>query len=549
MIAICEIQGDNLYSPLAGQTVQTEGVVTAIARRGFFLQTPNVEHDGSRSDAIFVYSPDWQPAINSHMEITGEVVDYAKGDNGKPYTQIKFDQAKPLSLDEDDIPPVWLTAENLPTEAAACAKFLNSLEGMMVGIKQGARFIGPSNLYGDYVLDVTGLSAQHPAGGALLEASNPLRWYPGFRITNYSIAPSVNVGAELTSDVVGPLHYRVEAYQMAVSSDFEFTQRQHTHTQSKLKAEPGYVTIMTLNCFNLDTQIESPDKVMNPLQDVDDDWGEGRFHALANAIVEQANCPDIIALQEIQDNDGAELSDVVAANKTYQVLTGLINKITKQHYQWVDVAPVLNEDGGQPGGNIRNGFLYNADRFELLPDTVAVFGQDEACFVDSRKPLVTHFRDKDSSHEIACINLHLASKRHQNSIFAPEAPGIDGKLDIRVQQAVVVKETMDALSNAGIDYYVTGDFNDTEESQTLLTMCGEQNKNLVLTMPAEQRYDYNHRGKLQVLMHGIVHQDMLLRGAEYEVLHGNELLGIKPGGDQARASDHAYVMAKLKLNK
>lgn len=549
MIPIREIQGDGLYSPLAGQTVLTEGVVTGIVRKGFFLQTPGVEHDGVRSDAVFVYSSHWQPAINHRIQITGIVVDYVKADDGKPYTQIKFDQVKPLSDVEEEVPPFWLTLENLPIEANACARFLNSIESMVVGIQSGAQFIAPSNRYGDYVLDITGLSRKHPAGGVLVQADNPLRWYPGFRIINYPIAPSVNVGAELETNVTGPLHYRVESYQIAVTSSFEFKQRQHTHTHSKIKSESGHVTVMTLNCFNLDTHIESPDKVMNPAQDVDDDWGEGRFHALAKAIVEQANCPDIVALQEIQDNDGAELSEIVDADKTYRVLTGLINKLTEDHYQWVDVAPLLNQDGGQPGGNIRNGFLYNSNRFELLPDTVAVFGQDEPCFVDSRKPLIAHFREKQSSNEIACINLHLASKRHQSSIFAPEGAGVDGKLDVRLQQAAVVNEKMEELNKANVDYYVTGDFNDTEHSQTLAELCGQKNKNLVMTMPAEQRYDYNHRGKLQVLMHGVVSEEVFSRGTEYEVLHGNELLGMKPGGDQNRASDHAYVMAKLNLQK
>ena len=35
--------------------------------------------------------------------------------------------------------------------------------------------------------------------------------------------------------------------------------------------------------------------------------------------------------------------------------------------------------------------------------------------------------------------------------------------------------------------------------------------------------------------------------AEYEIIHGNELLGVGPGEQSNKPSDHAYVIAKLDL--
>ncbi len=50
-----------------------------------------------------------------------------------------------------------------------------------------------------------------------------------------------------------------------------------------------------------------------------------------------------------------------------------------------------------------------------------------------------------------------------------------------------------------------------------------------------QRYDHNHRGQLQVLMHGVVSKKAFDAGAvEYEILHGNELNGVDPGAWAAR---------------
>ena len=70
-----------------------------------------------------------------------------------------------------------------------------------------------------------------------------------------------------------------------------------------------------------------------------------------------------------------------------------------------------------------------------------------------------------------------------------------------------------------------------------------------MTLAPEQRFDYNHRGLLQVLMHGIVPKSLLAQGrAQYEIIHGNELIGVTPGEDSDKPSDHAYVIAKIQMS-
>jgi predicted extracellular nuclease len=293
--------------------------------------------------------------------------------------------------------------------------------------------------------------------------------------------------------------------------------------------------------------VESAGLVKNPGQDIDDDWGDGRFQTLAAAVARQANVPDIVALQEIQDNDGAEISLVVDASATYKGLVEEIRQLCGVEYHWVDIQPAVGADGGQPGGSIRNGFLYHPGRVDMLKDSVRLIGADDPAFVDSRKPLVVHFRERTTGRVLACVNVHLASKRHQFSIFAPEQAGVDSRLPVRVRQAEIIAEQLAELRQQGLDYYVTGDFNDTEESATLAALVGDSNVNLVKTLPADQRYDYNHRGKLQALMHGIVPKRLAEKHAVYEIIHGNELLGIKPGQTTDKPSDHAYVLARIKL--
>jgi hypothetical protein len=39
------------------------------------------------------------------------------------------------------------------------------------------------------------------------------------------------------------------------------------------------------------------------------------------------------------------------------------------------------------------------------------------------------------------------------------------------------------------------------------------------------------------------------KNAQYEVIHGNELIGVRPGQSSDKPSDHAYVIAKLPMPK
>jgi len=549
---IGEIQGSGLWSDLAGREVTVQGVVTGVIRRGFFIQSVVSSFDPLVSDAIFVFSPKWKAITGELVNVSGKVLDFFKQDNDKPVTQIKLSDVQVVKRRGPVIEPFELTADNVPDDPDELAIFLNGLEGMLVSIEAGQTFISPSNLFGDYVLI---LDADKPVegvlrsaqGGVLIDHKNPQRWYPGFRMTDYKSAPCLNVGSKLNSTVVGPLNYRVESYQIAMNHPIRVEPSHFQLSKTQLSPKAGFMTIMTLNGFNLDVHVESGSRVKNPGRDIDDDWGDGRFQTLAEAVVLQAKVPDIVALQEIQDNDGAEMSMVVDASLTYKALIKVIKQLSGVGYRWVDIAPGVGADGGQPGGSIRNGYLYNPATVDLQKNTVRSIGVDDPAFKGSRKPLLVHFKDKTTGRELVCINVHLASKRHQYGIFAPEQAGWDARLPVRIRQAGIVKDELAKLRQKGLDYYVTGDFNDTEKSQPLEVLVGDDNVNLVEHLSPELRYDYNHRGKLQVLMHGIVSRDLAGQRAEYDIIHGNELLGVKPGQRNDKPSDHAYVVARIKM--
>src|SRR4051794_40179031 len=80
--AISAIQGTGAASPLVGQSVNTQGVVTAAypagGLKGFYIQTPGPD-TADASDAIFVFAnnaaPAGYPAVGDSLDVTGTVAE------------------------------------------------------------------------------------------------------------------------------------------------------------------------------------------------------------------------------------------------------------------------------------------------------------------------------------------------------------------------------------------------------------------------------------------------------------------------------------------
>jgi uncharacterized protein len=551
------VQGTGLISPMSGQSVRVRGVVTGKTRHGFFVQDPerpaDAHAEGLGSSAIYVSAQFEQVSgmklVGALVDVEGVVLDFTRDENDHPCTQIQLEW---VSIVESanaapDLAVLWLNAENLPSKTVELAAFLNAHEFMLTGIRAGAVFSAPSNPFGDYVVLPLELPAPRSKyGTAIVDPKNPEAWYPGFRITRTDQAPKVNVGDVLMSDVSGPLNYRVGAYQIAASGPLQVERRALEVNSKATKVASYFTSVLTLNAFNLDPHIEDPALVEDADKDVDDDIGDGRFDALARVIVEDAHSPELVALQEIQDNDGAEITEVANASRTFEVLIEAVQALGGPWYEWADLPPISGADGGQPGGNIRNGYLYDPARVRLVADSMVRLGDQTEAYDGSRKALKAEFEVIATGKRLALINVHLASKRHQYSIFAPNQPGFDPRESQRIVQAEIIRDELLRLIERGVDYYVTGDFNDFEFSDSVLAMLGDESVNLVNQIPADERFDYNHRGKLHTLMQGVISKRQFARGNnQFEIMHGSDLLGVQPGSQGERATDHGYVVAHL----
>lgn len=278
---------------------------------------------------------------------------------------------------------------------------------------------------------------------------------------------------------------------------------------------------------------------------------DNRFDGIARIIVENLRAPDVIALDEIQDNNGNVNDRVVNANLTYEELITAINNTSGPEYDFVDIAPRDDQDGGEPGGNIRVGFLFQPNRVSLarLPkggssDAVAVLqGSDgldlslnpgridpqNDAFNDSRKPLAAEFLF--NGQKLFIIANHFVSK-------------LGGSPDDvkRLNQAEIVSQFVSELlqSEPDANVIVLGDLNDLPDSPPLETLK-EELKNLPERLPRDEQYTFKFKGDLQLIDHLLV-SDHLSRVAQpdVDIVHVNI-------GFRRSASDHDPVLAAFRL--
>jgi hypothetical protein len=93
---------------------------------------------------------------------------------------------------------------------------------------------------------------------------------------------------------------------------------------------------------------------------------------VAGHIVNYLHTPDLLFLQEIQDNSGEGDGGTVAANVTLSTLVAAITAAGSAfNYSWAEIDPVNDQDGGVPGGNIRPVFLlvHRTALLSCLPET------------------------------------------------------------------------------------------------------------------------------------------------------------------------------------
>jgi predicted extracellular nuclease len=266
---------------------------------------------------------------------------------------------------------------------------------------------------------------------------------------------------------------------------------------------------------------------------------------LARIVVDNMRSPDLIGIEEMQDNTGGTNDGTTAANLSWQAFIDAIVAEGGPRYDFRQIDPQNNQDGGQLGGNIRVGFLFRTDRglrFVDRPggnattptDVVRREGRAQLTFspgrVDplnpaweaTRKPLAGEFVWNDKTF-IAIVN-HFSSKGGDDPLFGRFQPPERSSEVARHRQAESVNAFVDRIlaAEGKANVVVLGDINDFEFSETTqILVDGGVLTSLMDTLPKPERYSYVFEGNSQVLDQILFSANMMRGLNAYDVVHVN----------------------------
>ena len=352
-LPIHTLQAESHISPYYNASVDfVYGIVTVVRPSGFYMQDPNADANDATSEAIYVYTGSApEQIVGDEVVVAGTVSEYRAGDNNLTLTEITdpsshafIKQRSPLPeatvigstgrippgeiIDNDSTGDVEIDGYFDPQEDGI--DFYESLESMLVQIND-AIAVAATNYYGEIaIVGDNGVNAGiiNPRGSIVIQEGdfNPERIL--IDDTIISNEPQVDTGAVFNSPVVGILDYNYGNFKLYNTTALDVASNTPEKEFAEFSAGEDQITVATFNVENLD-----------PLDDA------ARFAALATQVVSHLLSPDIIALQEIQDNTGPTDDGIVDASLTFQALIDAIADAGGPAYEFRQINPLDNMDG------------------------------------------------------------------------------------------------------------------------------------------------------------------------------------------------------------
>ncbi|MEU5704623.1 endonuclease/exonuclease/phosphatase family protein [Streptomyces aurantiacus] len=534
-VAVHDIQGSTRTSPLVGrQVTDVAGVVTGVrtygSSRGFWIQGPSADDDPATSEGVFVFTSSTpKVAVGDAVTVSGTVTEFVPGGassgnqsvteltrptvtvvssgNALPEATVVNSRSVPAAYAPEGDTAAGGSVDGLTLRPKKYAlDHYESLEGMNVAIGS-SRVVTATDAFSELWVTVEPHENRNRRGGTVYGAYSSQN---SGRLQIQSLIPTAtepfptaNVGDTLKGTTEGPLDYnQFGGYTLTARTlgtvEAGGLERETTRAQSRTE-----LAVATYNVENLDPT-------------------DGTFADHAAAIVDHLQSPDIVSLEEIQDNNGATNDGTVAADRTMRKLTDAIVAAGGPAYAWRSIDPVDLADGGEPGGNIRQAFLYNPARVSFVDraggDATTAVGVTKAhgkarltaspgridpaneAWTNSRKPLAGEFAFRGKT--VFVIANHFASKGGDQALHSRFQPPVRSSETQRHLQAAsvnaFVKDILAKQHNA--DVVTLGDINDFEFSGTtkLLEADGAL-WSAVKSLPESERYSYDYQGNSQVL--------------------------------------------------
>ncbi len=582
---IREIQGNGHISPLASTTVgNVPGIVTVLRNNGFWMQDPSPDADDNTSEGIFVFTSSASGrTVGESVTVSGTVQESRANVQNLSITQIASPTVTVVSAGNTLPAPVVISSQagagvrliptntisnDFPTSgdvelsvfdpAEDGLDFFETLEGMRVQINNpvttslrnnfGEVFViadkgaGATGLNSRGTLTISGANTTDINSAITNSDFNPERIQIDDVLYGTGGTPNENVGT-LLNTIVGVVSYDFQNFEIlpSVAPTVSASNVPLVKETTNLLPTTNQLTVASFNVENL---------AGNEPQ--------AKYDGLALGIKNSLGSPDILALEEIQDNNGATNDAIVDATTTLTRLRDAIVTAGGPAYEFRQINPVDDQDGGQPGGNIRVGLFYNPARVQFVdragggstvnttvsnnggqplisaspgrildtnPGESDSFPGDD--FTSTRKPLVGEFTF--NGQPLFVIVNHFSSRGGSGALSQRFQPPVQEEQGRREEQGKIVNAFVDQLLavNPNTNVVVAGDFNEFQFLPAMQYLKGNVNgetpvlTNLIESLPAQERFTYTFDGNAQALDYILGSNAMNSKLDAYDAVHLN----------------------------
>lgn len=541
---ISTIQGKTDTSPLVGQTVVVEGIVTGDFQpraqlSGFFMQDAKGDGDAATSDGIFVFvnarskAADVDVKAGDRVRVTGEVAEY----NGQ--TQLSQVAGITVLGQEKLLAPTPVT---LPLPAPEA---FESFEGMLVTFPQklvvsdnyelaryGSLLVSLDRIYVPTNLKpVAEAKDDGPIRSFVLDDANGSQ--------NPEPTPYVNAegsrrtGSTLTG-ATGILSFDFKKYRLQPTVPPVFEE------SNPRPAVPGAVggslKVGAANVLNYFTTFQEANPRARGAKNAEEFARQS-----AKVIAELKGLDaDVLGLMEVENNGNGAIGDLVnKLNAAYGAET----------YAYIGDPQELGTD------LIKVGLIYKIA--SVTPRGAPLSKKDD---VFERYPLAQTFVSKANGAVFTVVVNHFKSKGIRDTDKTPDVDKGEGAYNLkRVEQAKSLIGFIDSLkqTTGDPDVLAVGDFNSYAEESPILELRKGGLKHLNLRAPEADRYSYVFGGRTGSLDHALATAELEKQVTGFAEWHINadEPASLEYGKLSAegfvaspyRASDHDPLLVGLEL--
>ncbi len=458
--AIPEIQGSGASSPLVGNVVSTEGIVTADfqtnayvsgTKNGFFMESLTPDADPATSEGLFIYSYLTDVHVGDHVRVTGTVKEQYNLTELSPVTQIQ------VCSTGNSVTP---TTFSLPvTSMADFEKF----EGMYVTIPQELVIMEYYNFdqYGEIVLGTerfmqyTAVNEPDPTGYAEWTANlalNSILLDDGSEASNPNPARHPNGqeftlsnlfrGGDILTNVVGVMDYAFSKYRIQPTAGADY-QAMNPRTDAPDVIEvPGSLKVASFNVLNYFTTIDTGAFICGPSgtlecrgADTAEELARQRAKILAALNVIDA---DVIGVMEIENDKPlgeGELPDYAVAD----LVDGLNELAGAGTYAYIAT-------GAIGGDAIKQAIIYKPASVSPVGDYQLLTTAVDSRFIDTlnRPALAQVFEDNRTGETFTVAVNHLKSK---GSACTGDPDLLDGAGNCNLTRKAAAEALVDWLAN------------------------------------------------------------------------------------------------------